>query len=62
VTRPVFDPADPTSRGIQITDSVRAKLEDAAKARAALGPTREEKALAKSIKGLVVTLPPKAKP
>jgi hypothetical protein len=58
----IYDPANTTSRHHQITDSVREKLDEAAIARAKLPPTADEKALAKSLEGLVVTLPPKAKP
>ena len=60
MTKPIFDPADPTSRGGQVTDSVTEKLIEAAAARAAAGPTFEEKALAKSIEGLTVFVPTKA--
>ena len=56
----IFDPADPISRGKQIQDSVREKLDEAAVKRAADGPTFEEKALAQSIEGLTVFVPKKA--
>jgi hypothetical protein len=61
VTRPIYDPKDPTSRGRQIQDHVTELLEAAAVERAKLGPTFEEKALAKSLEGLTVPMP-KAKP
>jgi hypothetical protein len=47
-----FDPADPTSRHHQIINSVQAKLDEAAVARAALGPTADEVALLNSLRGI----------
>jgi hypothetical protein len=59
VTRPVYDPADTTSRHLQITNSVQAKLDEAAIARAKLPPSADEVALLKSLEGLVVPTPPR---
>jgi hypothetical protein len=55
----IFDPTDPTSRHIQLKDSIQTKLEEAAVARAKLGPTADEKRLAKTLEGLVVPMPSK---
>jgi hypothetical protein len=62
MTKPIFDPADTTSRGRQVQDAVAEKLIKAAEARAKAGPTFDEKALAKSIEGLTVQVPKTVKP
>jgi hypothetical protein len=55
--KPIYDSKDTTSRGLQIADSIRTKLDEAAIAKAKAGPTADERRLAKTLEGLTVPMP-----